>query len=67
MSMNLVDLREVDAPAGQDAVHWRLLTTHPVRNGAEALEIGALYRRRLAIEQLFRTMKTQGHDEGARL
>jgi hypothetical protein len=60
--LNMVDLREIDPPAGEAAVHWRLLTTHPVRDGAEALAVGELYRRRWAIEQLFRTMKTQGFD-----
>jgi hypothetical protein len=62
VSLNLVDLREIDPPAGEAAIHWRLLTTHPVRDGAEALAVGELYRRRWAIEQLFRTMKTQGFD-----
>ena len=68
VSLNLVDLREIDPPVGEAAVHWRLLTTHPVRDGAEALAIADLYRRRWAIEQLFRTMKTQGFDiEGLRI
>jgi Transposase DDE domain len=66
--LNLVDLREIDPPPGEVAVHWRLLTTHDVRDGAEALAVAALYRRRWAIEQLFRTMKTQGFDiEGLRI
>jgi hypothetical protein len=60
--VHLVDVREVDAPEGEPSVHWRLFTTHPVSNAAEAFEIAALYRRRWAIEQLFRTMKTQGFD-----
>jgi Transposase DDE domain len=60
--VNLVDVREVDAPEGEPSVHWRLFTTHPVSNPAEASEIAALYRRRWTIEQLFRTMKTQGFD-----
>ena len=43
-------------------------TTHPVSNAAEAFEIANLYRRRWAIEQLFRAMKTQGFDvEGLRI
>jgi hypothetical protein len=68
VSLNLVDLREIDPPAGEAAIHWRLLTTHPVRDGAEALAVGELYRRRWAIEQVFRTMKTQGFDiEGLRI
>lgn len=49
-------------------IHWRLLTTHPVRNGEDAQAVIAVYRRRWAIEQLFRTMKTQGFDiEGVRI
>jgi hypothetical protein len=68
VTMNLVDIREVNPPAGEVPVHWRLLTTHAVRDGAEALAVADLYRRRWAIEQLFRTMKTQGFDiEGLRI
>jgi hypothetical protein len=64
----LVDVREVDAPDGEAPIHWRLFTTHPVSNAAEAFEIANLYRRRWAIEQLFRAMKTQGFDiEGLRI
>jgi hypothetical protein len=68
VAMNLVDIRETNPPAGEAPVHWRLLTTHPVRDGVEALAVADLYRRRWAIEQLFRTMKTQGFDiEGLRI
>lgn len=38
------------------------MTTHAVADAAEAFAIADLYRRRWAIEQLFRTMKTQGFD-----
>lgn len=62
VAMTLVDVREVAAPAGEMAVHWRLLTSHAVANAAQAFIIADLYRRRWAIEQLFRTMKTQGFD-----
>ena len=66
--VNVVDVREVDAPQGETPVHWRLFTTHPVPNAVEAFEIANLYRRRWAIEQLFRAMKTQGFDiEGVRI
>jgi Transposase DDE domain len=61
VALNLVDLREIDAPAGE-RVHWRLLTSHPVADAAEALAVAELYRRRWAIEQLFRTLKSQGFD-----
>jgi len=36
------------------------LTTHTVDDVAEALAVVELYRRRWVIEQLFRTLKTQG-------
>ena len=59
--LTLVDVREVDPPPGE-IVHWRLLTTHTVDDAAQALAVANLYRRRWAIEQLFRTLKTQGFD-----
>jgi Transposase DDE domain len=67
LSLHVVDVREVDPPAGE-IVHWRLLTTYPINDLRAALVIADLYRRRWAIEQLFRTMKTQGFDiEGLRI
>jgi hypothetical protein len=67
-AINLIDVREIDAPEGEPPIHWRLYTTHTVENAVQALEIIDLYRRRWAIEQLFRTMKTQGFDvEGLRI
>lgn len=62
VAMNLVDIREVDPPSGETAVHWRLLTTHEVATAAEAWAVAELYRRRWAIEQVFRTLKTKGFD-----
>ena len=62
LTLRMVDVREVDTPAGEDPVHWRLLTTHQVEDTAKALEIVLWYRRRWTIEQLFRTLKTQGLD-----
>jgi len=61
-TLTLVDVREEEPPAGETATHWRLITTEPVTNAAEALAVASLYRRRWAIEQLFRTLKTNGFD-----
>lgn len=55
-------MREANPPPGAACVHWRLLTTHPVGNAAEAWKVAELYRKRWAIEQLFRTLKTKGFD-----
>ena len=68
VALNLVDIRETDPPPGEPAVHWRLLTTHAVTGAAEAWAVAELYRRRWAIEQMFRTLKTEGFDiEGVRI
>lgn len=68
LTVQLVDVREIDPPPGEPAVHWRLLTTRPVENADQAWEIARLYRCRWAIEQLFRTLKTKGFDiEGLRI
>jgi Transposase DDE domain len=62
IALSLVEAREVDPPADAGALHWRLLTTHPVSLLADAQHIIGFYRQRWIIEQLFRTMKTRGFD-----
>jgi hypothetical protein len=57
----VVDVREVDPPTGE-TIHWRLLTTRPVDGLEQAIEVADFYRRRWAIEQLFRAMKSDGFD-----
>ena len=60
--LTLVEAHEIDPPAGIEAAHWRLLTTHNVNDIADARRIVGFYRQRWTIEQLFRTLKTQGFD-----
>jgi hypothetical protein len=62
VSLYLVEAREVDPPAGETPLHWRLLTTHAAATLAEAEQIIRFYRQRWVIEQVFRVMKTQGFD-----
>ena len=62
LTLTLVDICEDKAPDAETPVHWRLITTHPVTNAAEAFAVADLYRRRWCIEQLFRTLKTSGFD-----
>jgi hypothetical protein len=62
VTVHLVDIRDVDPPPGEKAVHWRLVTTHAVSSVADAWAVADLYKRRWAIEQLFRTLKSQGFD-----
>jgi hypothetical protein len=62
VELSLVEAREIDPPDGVAAAHWRLLTTHTVADLANARRIVGFYRQRWTIEQLFRTLKTQGFD-----
>jgi hypothetical protein len=60
VAVSVVDVREVEAPDGVEPVHWRLLSSAPVGSIADARRAIAQYRRRWNIEQLFRTLKSQG-------
>jgi hypothetical protein len=60
VKLYLVEAREPDPPEGVEALHWRLLTTHPVTGVAMAWRIVDWYRHRWVVEQLFRTMKARG-------
>lgn len=62
VALNLVVVREINPPHGATPVLWVLLTTHPVDTLAAALEIVGWYKKRWLIEQLFRTLKTNGFD-----
>ncbi|HMK89506.1 MAG TPA: IS4 family transposase [Methylocystis sp.] len=62
LRLNLVEAREIDPPPGEEPIMWRLLTTHPASTLAEAAWIIDLYRCRWIVEQLFRTLKSQGLD-----
>jgi hypothetical protein len=55
-----IEVRELDAPPGEEPILWRLLTTHRVETVAQALAVIGWYGQRWNIEQLFRTLKRQG-------
>ena len=57
-----IEVRELNPPAGEEPIHWRLLTTHDVETVAQALTVIGWYRQRWHVEQLFRTVKRQGLD-----
>ena len=60
LRLRMIEVREQAPPAGTEAVHWRLLTTHAIADAAQAWTIVDWYRRRWIIEQMFRVMKSQG-------
>lgn len=60
VTVSLVEVLEVGAPADAEPIVWRLLTTHAVQDAAMAWQVVAWYRMRWTIEQFFRTLKQQG-------
>jgi hypothetical protein len=59
--LGLVEVREAAAPPpGAEPVLWRLLTSLPVEGEAAARDITRLYRLRWRIEEVFRTLKSDG-------
>ena len=53
----IIEAREKAKTKG---IHWRLLTTHPVTNAAEAMQVIEWYKQRWHIEQIHRLLKTEG-------
>ena len=60
VSLYALEAKEVNPPAGQEPIHWRLLTTHCVVCLEQALQVITWYRWRWRIEQLFATLKQAG-------
>ena len=58
LELNVVRVREVDAPADATPVEWTLLTTEPVDTLAEVCAVVEHYRARWLIEELFKAVKT---------
>jgi hypothetical protein len=62
VALAIVDVRETSAPPVGKPIHWRLLTTLPITDLAEARRIVDRYRMRWVIEEYFHTHKTGGFD-----
>jgi len=64
VTLTYVEVCEIDTPKGHTPIIWRLLTTLPVCQAPDqfvaAQEIVGLYRLRWRIEQVFRSMKSDG-------
>lgn len=60
LPLAVVDVREINAEAGVEPLHWRLLTSHEVAGIEDAWRIVQWYKQRWIIEQFFRVLKTQG-------
>ena len=62
IELTVVQAKEVPSsvPAGEEPIHWCLLTTHEVEQFEDAVQLINWYRQRWWIEELFRLMKTKG-------
>ena len=60
VSMTLVEAREINPPANEEPLLWRLLTSIEVGDADAACEIVRLYRLRWRIEEVFRALKSDG-------
>lgn len=58
LSLNVVQVTELDAPAGCEPVEWRLVTTEPIDSPEQVLAIVDAYRARWRIEEFFKALKT---------
>lgn len=60
VELTFVEAIELNPPARERPLHWRLLTTLTVRTLKQAAEVVRLYRLRWRIEQTFRMLKRDG-------
>src|SRR5262249_9730734 len=60
VALHFVEVIELHPPKGAAPVRWLLLTTHKLGSTADAWQIVTYYKQRWLIEQLFRSMKSQG-------
>ena len=64
LSLNLIEVRELDAPAGGEPVHWRLWTTESIGNLGDILECLRAYTLRWRIEEYHLALKSGCNTEG---
>jgi hypothetical protein len=58
LRLHAVQVSEIDAPQGQPAVEWTLLTTLEIASHAEIERVVDIYRTRWLIEEYFKALKT---------
>jgi hypothetical protein len=58
LTVNIVRVDEIDAPADQAPVSWTLVTTEPIETAAEIEAVVDAYRARWTIEEFFKALKT---------
>jgi len=58
LKVNIVAVREIDPPAGEEPVGWWLITREPIDTAEQVLQVVDWYRARWLIEELNKALKT---------
>jgi len=58
LPLQVVEVREVNAPDGEALVIWRIVTTEPAQTQSQVAAIVDAYRQRWQIEEFFKALKT---------
>jgi Transposase DNA-binding/Transposase DDE domain len=58
LKVNVVHVREVDAPPEDEPIDWRLVTTEPIERLDQVVVVVDHYRTRWLIEEFFKALKT---------
>jgi hypothetical protein len=58
LAVHIVHVRELNVPAGGEAVDWKLVTTEPIDTPEDIERVVDAYRARWTIEEFFKALKT---------
>lgn len=58
LTLNVVHIKELDVPEAEEPVDWKLITTLPIDNENQIIEIVDIYRSRWLIEEYFKALKS---------
>ena len=58
LELNVVHVREIGAPEGQEPVDWTLFTTEPIGTDDQISRVADFYRARWVIEEFFKALKS---------
>lgn len=58
LRLNVVHVSEIDVPQELEPVDWKIVTTEPIENREQILQIVDTYRKRWLIEEYFKALKS---------
>jgi len=67
LSLNILQVEEVDPPCGMEPIHWILLTSLPCERWLEARRVIARYARRWLVEEYHKALKSGAKIEASQL